>query len=91
MNQDAVRLMKKHYGINMENSQYSKLLTNIPEVDIVVTMGCNVHCPNLPCIHREDWGLEDPSNKSDEEFIKVINQIHRKIEKLKDEWRNRIR
>ena len=91
MNQDAVRLMKKHYGINMENSQYSKLLTNIPEVDIVVTMGFNVHCPNLPCIHREDWGLEDPSNKSDEEFIKVINQIHRKIEKLKDEWRNRIR
>ena len=33
INQDAVRLMKKIYGINMEESQKSKLLENIPNVD----------------------------------------------------------
>lgn len=91
INQDAVRLMKEQYGIDMEKSQYSKLLTDIPEVDIVITMGCNVDCPNLPCIHREDWGLNDPSNQSDEEFINVIQQIHEKLEILKEEWIKRIR
>jgi|GEM_PF-1171056 len=54
INQDAVRLMKE-VGIDMEMTQSSKLLADIPEVDIVITMGCNVNCPNLPCSHREDW------------------------------------
>lgn len=76
INQDAVRLMKQIYGIDMEQTQRSKLLEDIPPVDIVVTMGCNVNCPFLPCKHREDWGLEDPSGKSDEEFIKAIEKIH---------------
>ena len=42
-------------------------------------MGCNVDCPYLPCKHREDWGLDDPSGKSDEEFTKTINTIEKKI------------
>lgn len=54
INQDTVRLMKEVYGIDMELTQYSKLLTDIPEVDIVITMGCNVNCPHLPCKYRED-------------------------------------
>lgn len=83
INQDAVRLMKEMYGIDMEETQSSKLLEDIPQVDIVVTMGCNVQCPFLPCKHREDWGLEDPSGKSDEEFIKIIQIIEDKIQKLK--------
>lgn len=82
INQDAVRLMKKIYGIDMEESQKSKLLSDIPNVDIVITMGCNVNCPNLSCEWREDWGLEDPSGKSDEEFIKVIKEIDLKIKEL---------
>ena len=53
INQDAVRLMKEQYQIDMEETQYSKLLSEIPPVDIVITMGCNVTCPNLPCRHRE--------------------------------------
>ena len=61
INQDAVRLMKQVHGIDMEATQHSKLLSHIPEVDVVVTMGCNVQCPFLPCSHREDWGVEDPS------------------------------
>ena len=67
INQDAVRIMKE-IGIDMELLQRSKLLQDIPPVDIVITMGCNVSCPYLPCNHREDWGLEDPSGKSDEDF-----------------------
>jgi arsenate reductase len=84
INQDAVRLMKELYGIDMEATQYSKLIDEIPSVDIVITMGCNVKCPYLPCRHREDWGLDDPTGKSDEEFKKVINVIETKITELRD-------
>ena len=83
INQDAVRLMKQVHGIDMEADQYSKLLSEIPEVDVVVTMGCNVHCPFLPCSHREDWGLEDPSGKSDEAFLETIRLIEDKVLDLK--------
>lgn len=83
INQDAVRIMKELYGIDMEKSQRSKLLSDIPPVDVVITMGCNVHCPYLPCSLREDWGLVDPTGKSDEEFIKVIEEIETKILELK--------
>jgi arsenate reductase len=83
INQDAVRLMKQLYGIDMEATQYSKLLSELPPVDIVVTMGCNVECPNLPCKHREDWGITDPTGKSDEEFTKVISIIETRILELK--------
>ncbi len=82
INQDAVRLMKQLYGIDMEQTQRSKLLDEIPPVDIVITMGCNVNCPFLPCKHREDWGLDDPTGKGDEEFIKTISLIADKIQAL---------
>lgn len=84
INQDAVRLMKQLYDIDMEKTQYSKLLKDIPEVDIVITMGCNVQCPYLPCQYREDWGLEDPTGKDDKEFIKVIKEIEGNVMKLKE-------
>lgn len=83
INQDAVRLMKQECGIDMEITQYSKLLGDIPPVDIVITMGCNVQCPFLPCAHREDWGLEDPSGKEDAAFLETIAVIKEKIEALK--------
>ena len=83
INQVAVRLMKQLHGIDMEATQYSKLLEDIPQVDVVVTMGCNVQCPYLPCSHREDWGLEDPSGKEDAEFLKTIRLIEEKIVDLK--------
>ena len=84
INQDAVRLMKQLHFIDMEaEGQYSKLLTEIPAVDVVITMGCNVQCPMLPCRWREDWGLEDPTGKPDAEFRKTIAQIEEKILDLK--------
>lgn len=88
INQDAVRLMKEKYQIDMEKTQYSKLLDDIPDVDVIITMGCNVSCPYLPCKYREDWGLEDPTGKDDEEFKKVIKQIHKNILQLVDKIKN---
>ena len=82
INQDAVRLMKEMYQIDMEKAQYSKLLSEIPQVDIVITMGCNVNCPTIPCKYREDWGLNDPTGKNDDEFLKVREEIHFKILEL---------
>lgn len=79
INQDAVRLMKEIYDIDMEKTQSSKLLQDIPPVDIVITMGCNVNCPYLPCQYREDWGLEDPTGQSDAVFKDIIQQIETKI------------
>ena len=79
INPDAVRLMKQIHGIDMEAAQYSKLLSDIPEVDVVITMGCNVQCPFLPCSHREDWGLEDPSGKEDAAFLETIDLIEKRI------------
>lgn len=84
INQDAVRLMKQLYGIDMEKSQYSKLLREIPEVDVVITMGCNVQCPMFPCKHREDWGLEDPTGKEDAAFYAVIEEIEKQVIRLKE-------
>lgn len=88
INQDAVRLVKQLYGIDMEKTQRSKLLEEIPPVDVVITMGCNVECPYLPCGYREDWGLEDPTGKTDEEFKKVIEVIENKIIGLKNSLEN---
>ena len=79
INQDAVRSMKQVYGIDMEATQRSKLLTEISPVDIVITIGCNVQCPFLPCSHREDWGLDDPTGKNDDAFLETIRLIEEKI------------
>lgn len=79
INQDGVRIMKEIYHIDMEKDQRSKRLEEIPSVDIVVTMGCNVDCPSISCSYREDWGLEDPTGKSDGEFRRIIEAIHKKI------------
>ncbi|MBE3101859.1 MAG: arsenate reductase ArsC [Firmicutes bacterium] len=89
INQDAVRLMKEIYSIDIEKTQYSKLIDDIPPVDVVATMGCNVECPYLTCKHREDWGLDDPTGKSDEEFKIVIVEIEKKIMKLAKQYLNK--
>ena len=85
INQDAVRLMKVLYHIDMEDEgQHSKMLDELPPVDGVVTMGCNVQCPFLPCKWREDWGLDDPTGQPDAVFLETIRQIEEKILQLKE-------
>lgn len=88
INQNAVRLMKKFHGIDMEQTQYSKLISDIPEPDIAISMGCNVGCPFIGRPFDDNWGLEDPTGKNDEEFKKVIDEIQKQIMKLKDRMTN---
>ena len=84
INQDAVRLMKEIYGIDMEaDGQHSKLISEIPKVDMAISMGCNVGCPFIGKEFDDNWGIEDPTGKSDEEFMLVIRQIEEKIRELR--------
>ena len=82
INQDAVRLMKELYGINMELTQYSKTIDRIPQPDVAISMGCDVGCPFIGRAFDDDWGLPDPTEKSDAEFAKVIKEIEKKIASL---------
>ena len=84
INQDAVRIMKEMYGIDMEKAQYSKLILDIPEPDIVISMGCNVGCPFIGRPFDDNWGLDDPTGKSDEEFTEITSRIEPKIKNLID-------
>lgn len=83
INPDAVRIMKTYYHIDMEQTQRPKLLESLPPIDIVVTMGCNVTCPHIPCSIHMDWGLDDPTGKDDTVFLKTIKEIETKILLLK--------
>ena len=85
INQDAVRLMKEIYGIDMEkNGQYSKLISEIPEIDIAISMGCNVGCPFIGRAFDDNWGIDDPTGKSDEVFRNVIREIEKRVIELKE-------
>ena len=78
-------MMKEIYGIDMEEKgQYSKLITESPEPDIAISMGCNVGCPFVGRPFDENWGLEDPTGKSDEEFKNVIQEIEKRVLGLKE-------
>lgn len=85
INQDAVRIMKELYGIDMEQTQYSKLISEIPNPNVAISMGCNVGCPFIGRAFDDNWGLEDPTGKSDEEFKLIIAEIEKKIMQLKQE------
>ena len=88
INPDAQRLVKEKYGIDMEQEgQRPKLLEELPEVDIVITMGCGVQCPYLPAKHREDWGLEDPTGQSDAVFLKTMETIEERVRDLRERIR----
>lgn len=82
INQDAVRLIKAIYGVDMESTQYSKTIDEIPSPDIAISMGCNVTCPFIGRNFDENWGLEDPTGKSDEFSLETIKKIEEKIKEL---------
>ncbi len=83
INQDAVRMMKDVYSIDMEETQFNKTIDAIPQPDVVIFMGCNVSCPDVPCQYAENWGLDDPSGKDDEMFKYTMKVIHENMLKLK--------
>ena len=84
INQDAVRLMKQVHGIDMEATQYSKLFEDIPEADIVVSMGCNVVCPYIPGKLNLNWGLDDPTGQSDGKFLEIMDLIEKNVLELRE-------
>lgn len=75
--------MKELYGIDMEKKQYSKLISSIPEPDISTSMGCDVGCPFIGRAFDDNWKLEDPTGKTDDDFSGVIQQIEKNILELK--------
>ena len=82
INQDAVRLVKALYGIDMELTQYSKTADKIPKPDIAISMGCDVGCPFVGRAFDMYWSLLDPTGQSDDVFINVIKQIEENIFKI---------
>lgn len=84
INPDAVRMMKRLYGVDMAQTQRPKLLSELPPVDVVITMGCGVQCPYLPCTRREDWGLEDPTGQDDAAFERTAKVIEVKMKALRE-------
>lgn len=82
INQDAVRLMNQLYGIDMELTQYSKTIDEIPTPDIAISMGCDVGCPFIGRAFDDNWGLPDPTGQSDVVFVEIIKQIETYIRNL---------
>lgn len=82
INQDAVRIVKNLYEIDMEKTQMSKTIDKIPKPDIAISMGCDVGCPYIGREFDENWNLPDPTGESDEFFINVIKNIERHIKNM---------
>ena len=87
INRDAVRLVKELYGIDMDLTQHSKTFDKIPTPDVAISMGCNVSCPFIGRAFDDNWGLDDPTGKTDEEFKIIIKKIEEKILKLKAQYK----
>lgn len=48
-------------------------------------MGCDVGCSYIEKSFDDNWGLPDPTGKSDEIFIEVIKRIEDRINALKND------
>ena len=82
INQDAVRLIKELYNIDMEKTQYPKLVKDIPKADIAISMGCDAGCPYIGREFDDNWNLPDPTGKDDIEFKRVIAEIEKRIKSI---------
>ncbi|WP_304509466.1 arsenate reductase ArsC [Anaerotignum sp.] len=83
INQDAVRIIKQLYGIDMEKTQHSKLIDEVPIPDVAISMGCDVGCPYIGKPFNDNWELPDPTGQSDEHFIATAKEIEKRIMALK--------
>lgn len=79
---NAVRLMRKLYGIDMEATQRSKGIDKIPVPDRAISMGCHGACPFIGRAFDDDWKLPDPTGKADEEYLSVIRSIEQHVRDL---------
>lgn len=85
INQDAVRIIKRMYAIDMEQTQYSKKYEEIPEPNIAISMGCDVGCPFIGKAFDDNWNLPDPTGQSDDVFESIIAEIEKRILLLRNE------
>ncbi len=89
INQNAVRLMKILYGIDMQTTQYCKTINEIPVPDIAISMGCDVGCPHIGKKFDDNWALDDPTGHDDETFKRIILEIEKKVFMLKEQIQKR--
>lgn len=82
INPDAVRIVKQLYGIDMEQTQYSKTIDQIPTPDLAISMGCDVGCPYIGRAFDDNWDLPDPTGQPDDIFMEVIERIKKHISLL---------
>lgn len=78
VNPMALKVLKEE-GINWQGkpkSIYSEEFTNI---DIIVTMGCEVECPVIPGAQVINWEIPDPKDKGRKEFRKTLDIIRKKV------------
>lgn len=78
VNPSAARLLASEYGFDVASLE-PKSLTHLPDVDILITMGCGVECPSLPAMYREDWGLDDPIGKDDDALMRTMRIIQQRV------------
>ena len=82
----TVAKLMKELGISLEG-QKPKLLSYemLNEADRVITMGCGVStegvCP-ATLVPTEDWGLDDPKGKSEDEVRRIRDEIKSRVAKL---------
>ncbi len=79
----AVRLMQEIYGLDLR-AMRPKHLSDLPEIDIVVTMGCGVVCPVLPGTKRIEWHIDEPAGKDDDAYRLAIAEIEANIKTLRE-------
>lgn len=75
----AARLILERFDVDILQTQYPKQLSDIPPVDVVITMGCISGCPATPCVYHEDWGLSDPTGRTDQEYSEIIDVIEKRV------------
>lgn len=85
INEDANAIILEHYDYDMKHLHQVNHIDDLPPLDIVVTMGCNVSCPHLKSRYRFDWGLDDPSGQGREAFEATVKAIEKNVLALK-EW-----
>ena len=82
VNPQAIRLIHELYQIDMKD-HYAKLIEALPkDINIAVSMGCNVACPSLKAEYFFDFALMDPSGSDDETFKQIIKILDSKLDAL---------
>ena len=60
------------------------MIDDISKPDLAISMGYNVGYPFIGRSFNDNWELDDPTGKSDDDFKDVIKRIEEKILGLKN-------